>query len=212
MTTRQIREATRTLPPGLKPGMWGVAHGSGWLGSQIRNIELKLSVSKIYPQGNRRACWAAHAFVFAGNHVLVQGKPPEPCIVEATYPNVRLSSAYSQDAVWATGQPLTPDQLKLGVISALGQVGMHYDWPAYFYYLNALAHMAFLNDLSPLFSLTAKMGPICSGVVVREMGAMKADITGLPTAASEDPDFVSPADLSAWGLKNGWMNRPFPAW
>ena len=59
---------------------------------------------------------------------------------------------------------------------------------------------------------TAILGPICSGIMVRTQEAMKVDIGPLRTAATADPDYVSPADCMRWGLDNGWMSETPPDW
>lgn len=186
------------LPSWLKPGMHACCHGSGWLGNTIRSVEYKMT-------GDNVASWAGHCIVFVGNQVLIQGHAPEPCIVEATYPSARMVSVYSHhDAIWAN-QPLTPKQQAVGTASALALVGRHYDWFAYVSFLNRLAQADALNNLDPLFKYTAKIGPICSGVVVRENIAMGVNISKLPTAATQDPDMVCPADVLCWDIKMGWV-------
>lgn len=196
------KKAEEPVPDWLKPGMHACCHGSGWTGSVIRKAELALSNDPV-------ASWAGHCIVYVGNQVLIQGHDPEPCIVEATYPNCRMASIHEHnDAIWAH-QPLTPRQQLLGQVAALALVGRYYDWFSYFSFLNRLVHAQFLNNLDPLFKETARIGPICSGVVVRVEGAMKiapSVLAGLPTAAIEDPDFVSPADVLAWDIKEGWVS------
>lgn len=187
------------LPKWLKPGMHACCHGSGWLGNTIRSVEYKMT-------GDKVASWAGHCIVFVGDQVLIQGHAPEPCIVEATYPSARLASVYSHhDAIWAN-QPLTPTQQKTGTAAVLALVGRHYDWFAYLSFINKLAKADALNNLDPLFKYTASIGPICSGVVVREQVAMKTDISKLPTAATQDPDMICPADVLAWDIEMGYVD------
>lgn len=201
------------LPQGLQAGTWAVTHGSGFIGCAIRNAELAMTKSDEYPDGNRIDSWAGHCVIYAGHQILTQGKAPEPAIVSATYPNVRLVSAYTySDAVWAIRQPLTSQQRLIGTNAALAMVGMKYDVAAYGYFVEKVLRLTFFDDLNALFSTGSKAGPICSGTVVREQVDMGVDIGPLRTAATKNPDFVAPVDVAAWGRKNGWMSAPYPAW
>lgn len=193
----------------LKPGTWGCSHGSGLLGTAIRRAQEDSSKSERYPHGDHQAAWAGHCFVFVGNQVL-KGEA-QPCIVEAEYPKVVLSPVTQHgDACWAKGQPLTDKQRKDGTATALALVGSQYDWLAYAYFMAKVAHVLLSKNLRPLFTDAAKIGPICSGVVVREMEAMKVDLGPLKTAATTDPDYIAPADCLRWGLDNNWMDSPPP--
>jgi hypothetical protein len=184
---------------------WGCSHGSGFLGTAIRRAEEEMSRSAKYPDGDHRAAWAGHCFVFVGNQNL--NGTYQPCIVEAESPRVVLSPITAHpDACWAFRQPLTAAQRKTGQEAVLAMVGQQYDWLAYAYFLAKAAHVLLTKDLSPLFTAMAKIGPICSGVVVRLQEAMKVDLGQLRVAAVQDPDFICPADVLQWGLDNNWLN------
>lgn len=196
------------LPDNLKPGTWGVTHGAGFLGNAIRDAELHMS------HGDRKASWAGHCVVFIGDHNfgLPQGTVDvRPAIVEAEWPKVVISPADKHpDTIWATGQPLTLNQRKLGTIEVLKLAGTGYDIRAYGYFLLKVAQVKFMKDLTPLF--TDPKLSICSGVVMKEQKSMGVDITELMNAAVNQPDFVCPADCLRWGLDNGWMSTPVPEW
>jgi hypothetical protein len=199
------------LPSDLKPGMWGCAHGTGFFGAAIRDAQMRMTQGARFPHGDKDASWAGHCVIFIGDHNFGTALKPDiaPAIVQAEWPKVEISRATAQaDVIWATGQPLSDAQLLVGVGAAKGMVGMHYDIRAYAWYLATVArlHVPF----EQLFA-NKKMA-ICSGTVVREQEAMHVDIGPLRTAATESPDYVCPADCMRWGLDNGWMSRPVPAW
>lgn len=203
-----------TLPANLQPGTWGVTHGTGFLGAAIRQAELEMSEDKRTPNGDHEASWAGHAVVFIGDHNfgLPQGKVDiHPAIVEAEWPKVIISRADRHpDTIWATGQPLTKAQRSAGLIEALKLVGTGYDIRAYGWFLIHVAGLHLTHNLEPLF--TDPKLSICSGLVTKEQEAMKVDITQLMTAAIDQPDFVSPADLLRWGLNHHWMSRSPGVW
>lgn len=197
----------------LKPATWGCSHGSGWLGQRIRHAQLEMTRTPELPQGDRVASWAGHCFIFIGDYNFGYPGHPDvaPAIVEAQYPKVVVSRAdRHQDAIWAVNQPLTPNQRKLGTIAALKMVDMKYDVRAYAWFLLRAAQLHVWHDLDPLFSDPHML--ICSGTVVAEQRAMGVDISELPTAATDSPDFICPADNMAWGLKNNWMSEIPPKW
>jgi hypothetical protein len=199
-----------TLPANLQPATFGVCHGSGFFGAAIRKAQMRMS------NGDHEASWAGHCVVYVGKRDFAKvGEAPDidHAIVEAEYPKVVLSRASRhQDTIWATGQPLTAAQRKVGVLAALTLLGHQYDLLAYAYFMAKVAHLGMTNDLKPLFTATAAIGPICSGVVVRTEEKMKVDLGPLSTAATADPDFVCPADCLRWGLDNHWMSSPVPPW
>jgi hypothetical protein len=167
-----------------------------------------MSETERYPHGDHQAAWAGHCFVFAGNQNL--GGTYQPCIVEAEYPQAKLSPVSAHpDACWARNQPLTPEQRRAGVAKALSMVGWTYDWPAYAYFIAKVLKMRLTKDLTDIF--TDPRWIICSGVVVAEQEAMGVDLGPLKTAATSDPSFVCPADCLRWGLDNGWMDKVPPA-
>lgn len=180
-----------------EPACWGVMHGSGVLGWAIRRAELEMT------RGDEKASWAGHCVVYIGQHTFPDGRT-RPAIVQAEWPRVIVSPVPS-GVVWASGQPLSGIQRAQGVTKALSLVGTHYDPVVYGWYLLKVLDAGLSRDLGPLFA-DARWGQvICSGVMVQTQVAMGVDITGLSTAAIEDPDFTSPADAYAWGLAHHWM-------
>lgn len=196
------------IPAGLQPATWGCSHGTGWIGDTIRKAELAMSASHDHPYGDRQASWAAHCFVYIGTHDFGNGF--EGAIVEAEWPKVKLSPASAHaDACWAIHQPLSQAQRAAGRARVLGLAGEPYDWQAFLWYTAELVHVRISGDPAGLFG-NPKVGPICSGVVVREQEAMGVDLGPLRTAATSDPDYVCPADVLRWGLNQGWMSSTPP--
>ena len=194
----------------ILPATWGASHGTFPYGPLIRRAQVSMSTSSRFPAGDRQASWAGHCFIHVGSRDF--GRGLEPAIVQAEWPKVILSPArFHPDAIWAVHQPLTDEQRTTGVNAALKMVGQHYDALAYAWFLAKVAKVALTNDLNPLFADTARIGPICSGTVVREQLAMGVDIGPLKTAATQDPDFVCPADCMRWGLDNNWMTSAPPS-
>lgn len=198
----------------LKPATWGVTHGSGYLGGVIRRAQIEMSKSERFPEGDAEASWAGHVIVYVGvrNFGGVE-VDMDHAVVSAQFPRVvmRRLSDYP-DAIWATGQKLTTMQRTKGTLAALTLLNHDYDALAYAYFIGKVAKVAFTKDLGPLLAETQKLGPICSGVMVRSQEAMDVDLGPLKTAAIQDPDFVSPADSLRWGLDSKWMSGPVPAW
>jgi hypothetical protein len=187
----------------LLPGTWGVSHGSGFLGDVIRYVEQAESKSARFLTGDHEAAWGGHVFVAIG-----QGE-----IVEAEWPRVTISPATKHgDAIWATGQPLTDAQRDKGVQAVRALIGTPYNVTAYGWFLARLAELPVSKDYAALAATEANAGPICSGVMVREMEAMDVDLGPLKTAAVQNPDWVSPADCLRWGLDNKWMDKAVPPW
>lgn len=187
-----------TAQPLPQPACWGVMHGSGVLGWAIRRAELEMT------HGNTQASWAGHCVVYIGQHTFPSGRTG-PAIVQAEWPRVIVSPVPAGGIIWATGQPLTEQQRERGVGAALSLVGTHYDPVVYAWYLARVVSAGLSKDLAPLFA-DARWGEIiCSGVMVQTQVAMEVDISGLSTAAIEDPDFTSPADAYAWGDAHRWM-------
>jgi hypothetical protein len=191
-----------------------VTHGTGFLGSATRDAEERMSEDSRTPEGDHEASWAAHAVVFIGDHNFssIAGKPDiNPAIVEAEWPKVIISRAdRHSDTIWATGQPLTLNQRKNGVIEVLKLVGTGYDLRAYGWFIARAAQLHLTHNLAPLF--TDPHLSICSGLVMKEQKAMNVDITTLMTAAINQPDFVSPADCLRWGLDHHWMSSTPGNW
>ena len=187
----------------LLPGTWGAAHGQGFPGDLIREVEVLESKSTRFPQGDHEASWAGHVVVYVGGGMIVQ----------AEWPHVLLSPAsVHPDTIWASRQPLTEAQRAAGVAAVRALIGTPYDAASYAYFLMKLAEIPLTHDFVALEAARAKAGPICSGLMVREQEAMGVDLGELQTAAIQDPDFVSPADCLRWMLGNGWNDRAVPVW
>jgi hypothetical protein len=187
----------------LLPGTFGCQHGGGFLGDVIRYVEQAESKSSRFLTGDHEAAWAGHVVVYVGGGQIVQ----------AEWPRVVLSPAPADSAViWASGQPLTDAQRDKGVQAVRALVGTPYNVTAYGWFLARLAELPVSKDFRSLAATEAKAGPICSGVMVREMEAMGVDLGPLKTAAVQNPDWVSPADCLRWGLDNKWMDKAVPPW
>ena len=203
-----------SLPADLKGGTWGVTHGAGFLGAAIRDAEMRMSADSRTPHGDKEASWAGHCVVFIGDHNFSTNadKPDvHPAIVEAEWPKVIISRADKHpDTIWATGQPLTLNQRKNGVIEVLKLVGTGYDLRAYGWFIARSLQLHLTHNLAPLF--TDPHLSICSGVVIKEQLAMSVDVSTLMTAAINQPDFVSPADCLRWGLDHNWMSAQPGNW
>lgn len=190
---------TDTIHPLPLPGTWGVTYGAGLLAWAIHRAERKLVK-------NQRAAWAGHAVFFIGEHTYSNGKTL-PSIVQAEWPKVIVSPAsVHPDTVWADRQPLTERQRSIGVAKAQSLVGVHYDPLVYAWYVARVLGLAVTGDLSSFFADTRWGQVICSGVDVLCLVAQGVPLNGLSTAAIDDPNFISPADLYAWGIANGWMD------
>ena len=177
-----------------EPGTWGVTYGSGLLAWAIHRAERKLVK-------DQRAAWAGHAVYYIG---LRDGIPS---IVQAEWPKVIISPASAHpDTVWAAGQQLTQYQRARGVAKALSLVGARYDPVIYAWYVLKVINAGLSRDLATLFADSRWGEIICSGVDVQCLQAQGVSLEGLATAATEDPDFICPADLYAWGIANGWMD------
>lgn len=179
-----------------EPGTWGVTYGSGPLSWAIHRAERKLVK-------DQRAAWAGHAVYYIGNY----GRALVPSIVQAEWPKVIISPAsVHPDTVWAARQPLTEQQRGRGVAKALSLVGAHYDPFVYTWYIARVLSLGVTGDLAAFFANNRWGEVICSGVDVQCLIAEQVNLEGLATAATQDPDFICPADLYAWGIARGWMD------
>jgi hypothetical protein len=206
MLPRRMAAGCTGLTP-VQPGTWGCTHGDGWIFDGIRAAELRMSRSARFPAGDTEASWAGHCVVFAGDQNFGTASSPDirPAIVQAMWPQVQLAPVtVHSDYVWASRQPLTTAQRAAGVTKVMGMVGDGYDLLAYLHFIHRAAQMRLTRNLAPLF--TDPRWVICSGLVVVEQEAMGVDTTHLLTAATENPDFVCPADCMRWGLDSGWMS------
>lgn len=181
----------------LKIATWGICHGRGILGDLIREAELLASRGERFPNGDAQAAWAAHIVVYVGG-----GQ-----IVEAEWPHVKYSSVLIHpETIWVTGQPLTDVQRSAGYTCATASVGEQYDAVAYAYFVAKLAEFPISPDYDALAKLSAKAGPICSGLMIRTQETMGVDLGPLRAIATDNPDFVSPANCYRWALDNGWLD------
>jgi hypothetical protein len=175
---------------------WGICHGRGILGDLIREAEFLASKGDRFPNGDAEAAWAGHIVVYAGG-----GR-----IIEAEWPRVKYSSALVHpEVIWVTGQPLDGAQRSAGQISAVASVGEQYDAVSYAYFMAKLAEFPISKDYDALAKLSAKAGPICSGLMIRTQIAMNVDLGPLKAIATDNPDFISPANCYRWALDNGWL-------
>lgn len=94
-------------PGSVRPGYYGVSHGSGMTGELIRHAT---------------ESWAGHAFVYIGNGTIIEAAPPA----------TRTAPVGSHpDAVWNVEEPLTDKELQLIVGRMHALIGTPYDYPAY---------------------------------------------------------------------------------
>jgi len=154
-----------SIPAGLQPGNYGVSHGSGIVGELIRYAT---------------ESWAGHAFVYAGNGMIIEAAPPA----------TRLAPAASHpDAVWNLAEQLTRTQRQAIVARAHALLGTPYDYPAYIGFALVLLKLTTGKELDPVFA--HDRWRVCSADVADEYGFAGIDLTaGLPY-----PNLVSPADL-----------------
>jgi uncharacterized protein YycO len=150
---------------GPQPGNYGVSHGSGMTGELIRRAT---------------ESWAGHAFVYAGQGMIIEGAPPA----------TRIASAASRaDAVWNLGEKLTDEQRKAIVARAHALVGCPYDYPAYIGFALEVIGLRTGKELAPVFR--RDQWRVCSADVADCYAAAGIDLT----AGLKYPNLVSPADL-----------------
>jgi hypothetical protein len=165
------------------------------MGDLIREAEKLASRGDRFPAGDVQAAWAGHIVIYVGN-----GR-----IVEAEWPMVKFSPALIHpETIWVSGQVLSDQQRTEGLTAVLRTVGEHYDAVAYAYFMAKLAEFPITQDYDSLAKLSAKAGPICSGLMVRVQEAMGVDLGPLKAIATDNPDFISPANCYRWALDNGW--------
>lgn len=149
----------------VRPGCFGVSHGSGLLGALIRHAT---------------ESWAGHAFIYIGNGQIVEGVPPVAQIAAASS---------HPDAVWNAREPLTDDQRLKIVARAQALVGTHYDWPAYAGFALEVLKIGSGEQLDGAFAQDPWR--VCSALVADcyDYAGIHID------ASLKDPNLVSPADL-----------------
>ena len=153
------------LPAGLKPGNYGVSHGSGMVGELIRHAT---------------ESWAGHAFVYAGDGMIIEAAPPA----------TRLAPAASHpDAVWNLDEPLTDAQRTAITARAHALIGTPYDYAAYIGFALEVLGLKSGKQLAPEFKRDTWR--VCSADVADEYAFAGIDLT----AGLKVPNLVSPADL-----------------
>jgi len=149
----------------VRPGCYGVSHGSGITGELIRHAT---------------ESWAGHAFVYIGDGQIIQAEPPHALVSPA---------ASHPDAVWNAHDELTDQQREAIVARAHALVGCPYDYPAYIGFALELLKIRNGQELDPVFR--SDHWRVCSALVADcyEYAGVPVD-TGLPY-----PNLISPADL-----------------
>ena len=147
------------------PGCYGVSHGSGMTGELIRHAT---------------ESWAGHAFVYVGNGLIVEGKPPVAAVAPAdSHP----------DAVWNTHEHLDDEQRLAVVARAHALVGTPCDWAAYVGFALEIMKIRSGAELDAVFH--SDNWRVCSALVADCYAHAGIDIE--PGAV--DVNLVSPADL-----------------
>ena len=151
--------------PALKPGNYGVSHGSGMVGELIRHAT---------------ESWAGHAFLYVGDGMIVEAAPPV----------TRLAPAASHsDAVWNLDEPLTDAQRTAIVTRAHALVGTTYDYAAYIGFALEVLGLRTGKELAPEYKRDTWR--VCSADVADAYSFAGIDLT----AGLKYPNLVSPADL-----------------
>lgn len=154
------------VPSRLRPGMYGVSHGSGMAGELIRHAT---------------ASWAGHAFLYIGNGL----------IIEAESPVTKVSPVGAHpDAIWNLDEPGFTDEFGAKAVArAHALVGTPYDWPAYVGFALEVLKLRNGQQLSPYFY--HDRWRVCSADVADEYAFAGKDVT----TGLKYPNLVSPADL-----------------
>jgi uncharacterized protein YycO len=149
----------------VRPGSYGVSHGSGITGELIRHAT---------------ESWAGHAFVYIGDGQIVQAEPPHALVSPA---------ASHPDAVWNVRDELTDEQREAIVARAHALVGCPYDFPAYIGFALEVLKIRNGQELDPVFR--EDHWRVCSALVADcyEYAGQPLD-KDLPY-----PNLISPADL-----------------
>lgn len=158
---------TMTLPAGLRPGNYGVSHGSGMVGELIRHAT---------------ESWAGHAFLYVGDGMIIEAAPPATRIAPvASHP----------DAVWNLNEDFTDAQGMSFVARAHALLGTPYDYPAYIGFTLEVLKIRTGEQLAAEFRHDSWR--VCSADVADEYahGTLPIDLT----AGLKFPNLVSPADL-----------------
>ena len=140
------------LPAGLMPGMYGVSHGSGMAGELIRHAT---------------ESWAGHAFLYAGNRMIIEAVPPA----------TRISPVEAHpDAVWNLNEPDFTPEIGTKIVSrGHALLGTTYDYPAYIGFSLMCLHLRSGTQLSPAF--VHDHWRVCSADVADEYKFGGIDVT-----------------------------------
>jgi len=184
LATAPVAHTVTSLTP--KPGDYGCSHGSGMVGELIRHAT---------------DSWAGHAFVYIGNHMIIEAAPPA----------TRISPVSSHpDAVYNTDEPKTDQQRGLIIARAHALLGTPYDYPAYIAFAMMCLKLRTEQQVDPLF--VHDHWRVCSADVADEYAHagidVRAGMDGHPLArlvagavlagqapASLVPNLIAPALL-----------------
>lgn len=154
-----------TSPATPKPGDYFVSHGSGMVGELIRHAT---------------ESWAAHAGIYVGGGMIVEGAPPA----------TRLAPVATHlDAVWNLREPLTDAQRRAILARAHALVGTPYDYAAYIGFALEVLGLRTGKQLAPEFRHDTWR--VCSADVADAYSFAGVDLT----AGLKYPNLISPADL-----------------
>lgn len=185
----------------LKPGTFGMSHGSGTAGELIRHA----TGSEV-----------GHAFLYLGGNVIVQGQPPVAALAPAdSHP----------DAIWAhrmwdwllDDQHWSPAQVGAGQAAVVARgrqlIGCSYDFEAYAAFTLMVLKLRNADQLTPLFRRDAWR--VCSALVddAEVFGGVPMEFVpedGPGLVAHPDrkvimpPSLVAPGMLLGISLRLGW--------
>lgn len=165
------------LPSKLRPGMYGVSHGSGMAGELIRHAT---------------ESWAGHAFIYIGNGQIVEGQPPVTHVTSAAAHPDAIWNLYEPDFMPAFGQEV--------VARAHALVGTPYDYPAYIGF--ALEVLKIRNGQQLAGYFHHDRWRVCSADVADAYAFAGRDLS----AGLKYPNLISPADLLNRIIKQGQVS------
>lgn len=184
----------------LRPGTFGVSHGSGLAAEMIRHAT---------------GSWAGHAFLYLGNGMLVQGQPPVAALAAA---------GSHDDAIWAwrmwdwlrtrgwDDEKITATQ-QLVAGRGHGLAGCRYDFEAYAGFALEVVNLRNSTQLAPYF--THDSYRVCSALVydAEQFGGVPMDfvpadgpgLTGTSERRVLPPNLVAPGMLLGLAQRQGWL-------
>lgn len=168
----------------LRPGQFGLSHGSGMTGELIRHAT---------------ESWAGHAFIYVGNGQIVEG----------TAPRARLASASEyDDAVWAFNMPITPEQEVKAIDRAHALIGTSYDYPAYIGFALEVLKLRTGKELDPEFH--DDNWRVCSALVYDCLTFAGITFDWSKVYKTEDwptdvDNLVSPGMLLDYATRENWI-------